>query len=257
MRYISVFLALVAVWLAGSLESVQRPVRGDLLVAAAASLSGLAPSLTQAFRRQTGVSVRFNFAGSNTLARQIVEGARADVFISADQSQMDVVDRAGRLVHGSRVNVVGNQLVVIVPAGRDGRAFRVQHLASPAVERVAMGDPGAVPAGVYGRRWLEAARLWDAVQSKVIPLPSSPAAVAAVREQRADAGVVYASDAHQRHDVRVAFVVPVADAPEITYPAAVVAGGLVSPGTEFIKFLRSGQAQRIFASAGFRPLGAR
>ena len=97
--------------------TAQRPVRKELLVAAAASLSGLGPQLAKALHDATGIDVRFTFAGSNTLARQIVEGARIDVFISADSAQMDVVERAGKLVPGSRVDVVSNQLVVITPAG--------------------------------------------------------------------------------------------------------------------------------------------
>src|SRR5687768_2050159 len=90
-----------------------RPLRRDLLVAAAASLSDVATKLAQPLHDATGIDVRFNFGGSNTLARQIVEGARADVFFSADTAQMDVVERADRLVERTRVNVLSNQLVVI------------------------------------------------------------------------------------------------------------------------------------------------
>ena len=177
---------------------VQRPVRRDLLVAAAASLSGVAPQLTHAFHEASGIDLRFNFGGSNTLARQIVEGARVDAFVSADAAQMDLVERSGRLVEGTRVSVVSNRLVVIVGSSPNPLTFTVDDLASPATRRVAMGDPAAVPAGVYGRRWLEAIRLWNMVEPKVVPLPSSPAVVAAVGAGRAELGVVYASDVHSR-----------------------------------------------------------
>lgn len=237
--------------------AAQRPVRRDLLVAAAASLSGLAPELTHAFHDATGIDLRFNFGGSNTLARQIVEGARIDAFVSADAAQMDVVERSGRLVEGTRVSVVSNRLVVIVGTLPVPQAFRVDDLASPRTQRVAMGDPAAVPAGVYGRRWLEVIRLWSMVEPKVVPLPSSPAVVAAVRAGRAEFGVVYASDAWNRRDVSVAYVVPLEDAPEISYPAAVITGGRIPLARQFIDFLRSAPAQRIFESAGFRAVGAR
>jgi molybdate transport system substrate-binding protein len=236
----------------------QRPVRKDLLVAAAASLSGLAPELTRALHDAAGIDVRFNFAASNTLARQIVEGARVDAFISADAAQMAVVERAGRVVAGTRTDVVGNQLVVIVGPGT-AVLPRPDDLGSPAIRRVALGDPSAVPAGVYAKQWLETVRLWSAVQPKVVPLPSSPSVVAAVSEGRADAGVVYLSDAanFQRSRVRIAHRVAVDDAPPIVYPAAAITGGRITVAQEFIAFLRSAKAQEIFAAAGFRPLGAR
>jgi molybdate transport system substrate-binding protein len=247
--------AVVVLWT--PIGAAQRPVRRDLLVAAAASLSGIAPQLTRAFHDTSGIDLRFNFGGSNTLARQIVEGARVDAFVSADTAQMDVVERSGRVVAGTRVNVVSNQLVVIVGASPNPSGFAVDDLASARTQRVAMGDPAAVPAGVYGRRWLEAIRLWSMVEPKVVPLPSSPAVVAAVRAGRAAVGVVFASDAYGRHDVRVAYVVPRDDAPEIVYPAAAIAGGRIPQARQFIEFLRSAAAQRIFESAGFRPVEAR
>jgi molybdate transport system substrate-binding protein len=237
----------------------QRPVRGDLLVAAAASLSGIAPQLTQAFHDVGGIDLRFNFAGSNTLARQIVEGARVDVFVSADAAQMDVVERAGRLVAGTRVDVVSNQLVVIANRPPSAPKLLVDDLASRQIVRIAMGDPAAVPAGVYARQWLESIRLWSAVQPKVVPLPSSPAVVAAVRAGRADAGIVYRSDISSGtgRDVRVEHHVSPDDAPLIVYPAAAIAGGRIAQAREFIAFLRAPRAQQIFAAAGFQPLTAR
>jgi molybdate transport system substrate-binding protein len=251
----------LALTMAGALawapQAAQRAVRQDLLVAAAASLSGIAPQLTHAFHDATGIDIRFNFAGSNTLARQIVEGARVDAFVSADAAQMDVVERSGRLVEGTRVSVVSNRLVVIAGTPPVARAFRVDDLASPRTQRVAMGDPAAVPAGVYGRRWLEVVRLWSVVEPKVVPLPSSPAVVAAVRAGRAEFGIVYASDAWNRRAVSVAYNVPPDDAPEILYPAAVIAGGRIPLARRFVDFLGSAPAQRIFESAGFRPIGAR
>jgi molybdate transport system substrate-binding protein len=234
-------------------QADQRTVRRDLLVAAAASLSGIAPQLTQAFHDASGIDLRFNFAGSNTLARQIVEGARVDVFISADDAQMDVVERAGRTVAGTRVPVIGNQLVLIVGPPRE---MRPEDLGTNSVRRVAMGDPVAVPAGVYGRRWLETIRLWSAVAPKIVPLPSSPAVVAAVAEGRADVGVVYASDAASRSGIDIAYRVALADAPAIVYPAAAIAGGRIPLAQQFIAFLRDARAQEIFAAAGFRSLVA-
>jgi molybdate transport system substrate-binding protein len=237
------------------LHAEQRMVRRDLLIAAAASLSQLAPPLAQAVHNRHGLDVRFTFAGSNTLARQIVEGARIDVFISADEAQMDVVERAGLLVPDTRVDVLSNQLVVIVPRGAASRVGSPDDLAANGVRRVAMGDPEAVPAGVYGRRWLETVRLWAAVQPKVVPLPSSPAVVAAVREGRAEAGIVYQTDvqsAGAASPVAIALTVNPADAPPIRYPAAAIARGRVSDARAFLAFLQSDEATRLIEAAGFR-----
>jgi molybdate transport system substrate-binding protein len=240
----------------GGAESGQAPGENGILVAAAASLSALAPELSVAFRNATGIHLRFNFAASNTLARQIVEGARVDVFVSADDAQMNAVEKAGRLVPGSRFNVVGNQLVVVVSASDASRSWP-EGLAATNIRRVAMGDPAAVPVGVYGRRWLEKIGLWDQVAPKVVPLPTSPAALAAVREGRAEAAIVYATDARSPAalSIRVAHVIPVKDAPAIFYPAAAIRGGREAEAQKFLAFLRDRTAQSIFEAAGFRPIG--
>lgn len=255
---------LAIVSLIGAMTSLasdeQRPVRRDMLVAAAASLSVVAPSLTQAFHDATGIDVRFNFAGSNTLARQIVEGARVDAFISADERQMDIVERAGRVVEGTRRAFISNRLVVVAAGpALSSRVTRPDDLARAAVRRVAMGDPAAVPAGVYGRRWLEAIGLWGAVQPKVVPLPSSPSVLAAVEAGRADAGIVYTSDVKPRSldAAHVAYIVPLDAAPRITYPAAAIIGGRIADARRFLAFLEGETAQRVFQAAGFYALGAR
>ena len=228
----------------------QKRVRRDLLVAAAASLSQLAPQLSHAVHESEGVEVRFNFAASNTLARQILEGARVDVFISADSAQMDAVGKAGRLADQTRFDLLGNQLMVVLASPYQGtpETFRPPHLAHPAVRRLALGDPAAVPVGVYARQWLERVGLWRDVAGKVIPLPSSRAVLGAVREGRADAGIVYVTDG------AAGYVVPGDEAPPIRYPAAAVAGARVEEARVFLNFLRSPEAARIFKQAGFTHL---
>jgi molybdate transport system substrate-binding protein len=222
----------------------------QLLVAAAASLGDVAPRLVEPFHGAHGVDLRFNFAASNTLARQINEGARIDVFISADEAQMDAVARAGRLVDGTRVDLLGNQLMIVMsPDGGPRATLRPPDLAMPDVRRVAIGDPAAVPVGVYTRRWLEAIGLWAAVSPKMIALPSSPAVLAAVREGRADAGVVYVTDAPEG-----AFKVPPNEAPRIVYPAAAIRGAHEPDARVLLAFLRGPIARDIFAAARFTHL---
>jgi molybdate transport system substrate-binding protein len=246
-------LAAGAAAAAGLAAGQRERVHPTLTVAAAASLSVVAADLTRQFHDATGIDVRSNFAGSNTLARQIVEGATPDVFISADAAQMDFVEQSGRLVAGSRVDVLSNQLVIVVSPGA-GTASWPDHLAAAAVRRVAMGDTEAVPAGVYGRQWLETIRLWGSVESKVVRLPSSPAVLVTVREGRAQAGIVYATDARAQTFVQVAHLVPEADAPRIVYPAAAILDGHEPEARRFLEFLRGAAARRIFEAAGFRVL---
>jgi molybdate transport system substrate-binding protein len=114
-----------------------------------------------------------------------------------------------------------------------------------------MGEPNAVPAGVYGRQWLERRGVWLKVQSKVVPLGSVRAVVAAVREGRADAGLVYVTDARSAPEVFVAFEVSDAEAPRIIYPAAVVKGPREEAARRFLLFLQSEEARATFQAAGF------
>jgi len=222
-----------------------------LVVSAATSLSTVMNELA---RHHTGPRVSFNFGGSNTLARQIVEGARVDVFISADAAQMDVVERAGKVRSDTRVNLLSNELVIVVPTSATVTVRGPADLADGRVRRIAMGEPSAVPAGVYGRQWLLALGLWSVVERKVIPFPTVRAALAAVSEGRVDAGLVYATDVRPSADVRVVHTARGPEAPKIVYPAAVIVGSREAEARAFLDFLRSSGAQKIFEAAGFQFL---
>jgi molybdate transport system substrate-binding protein len=240
------------------LVALNTPVAAQppgLVVSVAASLHDALEEIAGLYRRATGVAAALNPGGSNTLARQIVEGARAGVFISADEIQMDVAARADRLVPGTRVRLLANDLAVVVPAGTR-KTITAADLAGSSVRRVAMGDPAAVPAGVYGRRWLERQGVWAAVAPKVIPFPTGRGALAAVEAGRADAAIVYRTDAIGRTAVTPALVVPSSANPELSIfiSAAVVRGPSEAEGRRFLQFLQSGPAQDVFLRRGFsRP----
>jgi molybdate transport system substrate-binding protein len=227
-------------------------IAATILVSAASSLTDVLNELAKRYAAITSTRVQVNVASSSTLARQIVSGAPVDLFISADEAQMDVLERAGRLVPGTRAPLLGNRLVVIVSSGSPLRFSSARDLAGSAVKRVAMAHPGAVPAGVYARTWLEQIALWKSVESKVIPLPTVRAALAAVREGRADAGIVYETDVRGQSGVRVAFTPDPKEVGFIVYPAAVIAGGRQADATDFLAFLRSPEAAAVFFAAGFR-----
>ena len=248
----------VAVLAGALLAAPPTPPSSPLLVSAAISLTDAFRDIARAYLDETGSAVRFNFAGSNVLARQIVNGAPADVFISADTVQMDYAQRAGAIDPSTRRNVVANRLAVIVP--RDGPVpiQGPRDLASAAVRRIAIGDPAAVPAGQYARQYLERAGLWDALQPKLLPLANVRAALAAAQSGGVDAAIVYESDAAASDGVALAYLVPDAEAPRIVYPAAIVArSGNRADAERFLTYLQSARAREILERYRFRPLAER
>ena len=241
----------ITVLAAASTSTAAQP--STLVVSVAASVYDALDEIAGLYRAATGVTVALNAGGSNTLARQIVEGAKAGVFLSADERQMDAVEKAGRIVPGTRTRLLLNELAIVVP--RSSTDFTLARLLEGRVVRLAMGEPGAVPAGVYGRRWLEHAQAWERVSSKVVPFPTVRAVLSAVEAERVDAGIVYRTDA-MASSVRVVAHVSPKDHPylDISYPAAVIAGHSEAEGRRFLEFLKGPAARAVFDRRGFgRP----
>jgi molybdate transport system substrate-binding protein len=236
--------------------SLAQPGSGDTLtVSAAVSLTEALEEIAGAYRSTGGGPVVFNFSGSNALSRQIVGGAPVDVFISADDAQMDVVERAGLLL-GTRVPIVGNQLVVVV-SDRAPATTTVRGLAADDIRRIAIGDPAAVPAGVYTKGYLERLGLWAQLSPKMVPMTNVRAALTAVQNGSADAAIVYATDARIVPRLRVAAVISGPESPRIIYPAGVIkTTRRGASASRFVQFLRSPVALRIFEHHGFVAVGA-
>jgi molybdate transport system substrate-binding protein len=246
------FLALVA-----ALALPQAPPE-PITVAAAVSLTDVLEEVARAYAAAGGGAVRFNLAGSNVLARQIVNGAPADVFISADEAQMEVAEKAGAILAGSRVDLVGNQLAVAV-APEKVELVRQQFARAPAeIRRLAIGDPAAVPAGAYAKRYLEQKSLWSAYESRIVPTTNVRAALTAVETGGADAAIVYLTDLATARSAVLAFAVPAAEGPRIVYPAAVVAASRQQAEAQrFLAYLRQPDARAIFARYKFVLLPTR
>lgn len=227
----------------------------ELLVFAAASLRDACGELGSAFEAESGAPVVFSFAGSNLLARQIVAGAPCDVFLSAGESQVDEVERAGLLEPGTRFDLAGNTLVVVqpVPLPADVPPVRAaQDLCDERVGWIALAQPEVVPAGLYARAWLESVELWEQLAHRVVPAMDVRAALALVESGAAGAGVVYATDAAVAARARVVLRVPAAEGPSIVYPVAALArAGDPRLARDFVDFLRSPQARVILARHGF------
>ena len=246
---------LLALGLGVSLLPQSVPEPRTITVSAALSLTDALAAVAREYAGAGRGGVRFNFGASNILARQIVQGAPVDLFVSADEAQMEVVAREGLLKEGSRVDLLGNQLAVVVPNDRPRTLSSLAQLADPAFRRIAIGDPAAVPAGVYAKTYLQQEGLWEAIAARVVPSVSVRAALAAVESGAADAAIVYRTDARTALRATVAWVVPAGRGPRIVYPAAVIQG---SPNGDeaqrFLDFLRGETAARIFTRFGFSAI---
>jgi molybdate transport system substrate-binding protein len=240
---------LVFAWL---LQGSASPVT----VSAAVSLTEALEEVAAAYRAAGGAPVTFNFAGSNVLARQIVYGAPVDVFVSADEAQMDVVARAGLIAQGSRADIAGNMLVLVADARTSIRTLA--DLGDDDVRRIAIGDPAAVPAGVYARRYLESIGLWPRLEPKLVPMTNVRAALNSVQNGSVAAAFVYATDAKVAPGLKVVTTIAGARAPAIVYPACIVrTTGQPAAAAAFLTFLRSPAAAAILARHGFVPPSAR
>ena len=221
------------------------------MVFAAASLTESLQEIAAAYEKQSGDKIVFNFAASGTLARQIEEGAPADIFFSADEAKADALEKKGLLVKETRKSLLGNSLVIVTPP--DSAAIQSPaDLTNAAVKRVALGDPRIVPAGTYAKAYLEKSGLWAGVEPKVVPCENVRAVLAAVESGNVDAGVVYKTDAAISKKVKVAFEVPAADGPKISYPAALVANAPhPDAAKKFLGCLTGSEADAVFARHGF------
>ena len=224
----------------------------EVVVFAAASTTDALQEIAKDYRQDSGNLVTFSFAGSSTLAKQIVAGAPADVFLSADLAQMDSLEKAGLVRKEDRKNLLSNQLVVIVPARAEMTIAHPKDLAN--VPHLATADPESVPVGVYARQWLEGLGLWSALKQQIVPTLDVRAALAAVESERAEAGIVYRTDAASSQKVKIAYAVTLEEGPKILYSVARVASSKNNAAPEFIAFLTGPKATAVFARAGFVTL---
>ncbi|MGE5305555.1 MAG: molybdate ABC transporter substrate-binding protein [Alphaproteobacteria bacterium] len=224
----------------------------DLLVSAAASLTDVLKEIGAAYRLKSKHTVEFNFGSSSGLARQIEEGAPADIFFSADLAQMDGLDKRGLLEPGSRKNLLSNQLVIIVPANSKLAISSPRDLLKADVKRIALAEPSSVPAGVYSKKYLTEEGLWDQVKAKVVPVQNVRATLASVESGNIEAGFVYKTDAAVSKQVKIVYEVPVAKGPKITYPVAIVKESKQKVAArDFLNFVQTSAARNTFKKYGF------
>jgi len=229
----------------------------EVTVFAAASLKNALDAITAAWQAETGGRATVSYAASSALAKQIEEGAPADVFISADRDWMaylaerDLIDRA------TEVELLGNRIVLIAPADSTaaveiGEGFELAGLLGDG--HLAMANVDAVPAGRYGKAALEELGVWGTVADRVAQAENVRAALALVSTGEAPVGVVYATDAAADAKVRVIGTFPEDAYPPIVYPAAVTAEAESAEAGTFLDFLTSGTAAALFEAEGFTVL---
>lgn len=222
-----------------------------LTISAAASLKdALAGTETAYERSHANVTFSNNFGSSGTLAIQIDQGAPVDIFLSAAAKPMDELNAKGLIDAATRRNLLKNSLVLIVPL--DSQLHDFQGLASSGIRVIALGDPGSVPAGQYGKETLIALHLFDVLKSKIVFGKDVRQVLTYVETGNADAGLVYATDARMSGKVRVVAAAPESTHDPIVYPAAVVKGSRnIEAARMFLDFLGSAAAREIFRKYGF------
>jgi molybdate transport system substrate-binding protein len=223
----------------------------DLVVSAASSLTNAFRAVAERYEQSHPDSkVVLNFGASDVLMQQILQGAPADVFASADRLAMDKAASERMIVPASRRDFASNALVLVVPADSRLDIGKAGDLTRPAVRRVAYGNPASVPVGRYTRDALAAAGLWDAVSVKGVPAQNVRQALAYVARGEVDAGFVFATDAATVPEaVRVAARIPTAT--PITYPIALTTRARNPAASSFVAFVLSPEGQAILARHGF------
>ncbi len=227
-----------------------------IVVFGAASLTNVLQELGDAFTGQTAIPVKFSFAASSGLAKQIESGAPADVFFSADVDWMDYLQARNLIRSASRHDVVGNRLVLIAPAD-SAMVLKIEPrfalAAALGTGRLVTGDPDSVPVGRYARQALTQLQVWDGVEARLVRADSVRSALAFVDRGEAALGIVYETDALIDKKVRIVDTFPDASHSPIVYPVALTASAKAS-AAKFEDFLRSPAAAMAFEKYGFQPL---
>jgi molybdate transport system substrate-binding protein len=233
-----------------------EPQDRQLLVFAAASLTNVLDEIGPAYAQQSKQPVKFSYAASSALARQLAAGARADVFFSADLEWMDYVQARNLIDRSTRRNVLGNRLVLVAPADS-----KIELKVAPGFKlagalgegRLATGDPESVPVGKYARSALISLGVWNDVADRLVRADNVRSALAFIARGETPLGIVYETDAKVERRVRVVDFFPADTHPPIVYAVAVTAQA--RPGArQFVEFLQSAAAQAAFEKYGFTQL---
>jgi molybdate transport system substrate-binding protein len=252
MRFATLMSCIAALLLSASLAQAEEPKA--VTVYAAASLTNALQDIGKAFESAGGAPVKFSFAASSLLAKQIEAGAEADIFVSADGEWMDYLEQRKLLAAGSRHDLLSNRLVLISPASstrslKIERGFRLAEALGDS--RLALADPASVPAGKYAKAALAALGVWDQVSGKLAPAENVRVALAYVARGEAAYGIVYETDAKAEPKVRVVDVFPADTHPRIVYPIALMARSTSADAKAFLAHVTGERGAGVFTRYGF------
>jgi len=249
------FVLLLCLTLALALGPASVLAEETLTVFGAASTTNALEEAGQAFTAQSGIKVVNSFASSSTLAKQIEQGAPAGVYVSANVKWMDYLAKKGLIVDETRVNLLRNRVVLIVPADSPLTSIEIgpgfDLAAKLGQGRLAMGDPEHVPAGMYGKEALVNLGVWPQVADKIAAAANVRVALALVERGEAPLGLVYSTDAKISQKVKVVGLFPADSHRPIVYPAAVIKAQDSQAARLYLKFLASAPAAQIFTKHGF------
>ncbi|THD51578.1 molybdate ABC transporter substrate-binding protein [Enterobacteriaceae bacterium ML5] len=237
--------------------NVQAQAAEKITVFAAASLTNALQDIATQYQKEKGVQVVSSFASSSTLARQIEQGAPADLFISADQQWMDYAIGKQQIVDNTRYTLLGNELVLITAKtskiDKVDISEKTEWLKLIGDSRLAVGDPDHVPAGIYAKEALQKLGAWTTLEPKLARASDVRAAMALVEREEAPLGIVYGSDAIASKKVKVVGIFPAASHKPVEYPMAIVKGHENPTVSAFYDYLKTPAAAEIFTHYGFTP----
>lgn len=224
-----------------------------VIVFAAASTTNAMTDIAKLYEQEKGNPITLSFASSSTLAKQIENGAPADIFISANPKWMNYLEEKKKIVDAGRFDLLSNRIVLIAPLDSeiteqtiDSKLDLLKLLSNG---RLAMGDPDHVPAGMYGQKAMENIGLWDKIKGNIARAKDVRAALVWVERGEAPLGQVYATDAAISSKVKIVGTFPENSHPEIVYPAALIRKS--DPAQTFLDYLRTPAAASIFKKYGF------
>jgi len=235
-------------------QETSKPV--ELNVSAAMSLKDALQKAAVGFEEEENTKLIFNFGPAGELQAQIEQGAPADVFISAGKKQVDALEEKGLTIAGSRVNALGNDLVVVVPRDSKLTLKRVEDLAAAEIiGKISLPNPDIAPAGQYAKETLEKANIWTSFQSKLVLAKDVRQVIGYVETGNVDAGFVYGSDVKSSKSAKIALVVPDDYHKPIVYPAVILKdAGQPDLAAKFIAHIKSEDALKVFEEYGFKPI---
>jgi molybdate transport system substrate-binding protein len=251
-RLAGIFAAFVLLW--GSAWSPAAAEDKTLTVFAAASMKNALDDIDAAFTAKTGVKVSASYAASSTLAKQIEQGAPADIFVSADTDWMDYAVGKKSINESTRANLLGNSIVLIAPKDSKidnvviGQGFDLAKIAGDG--KIATGDVKSVPVGKYAKAALEKLGAWQAAEPKFAMAESVRAALLLVARGEAALGIVYSTDAKVEPGVKIVGTFPADSHPPIIYPVAATASAKPE-AKEYLDYLHSSAAKAVLEKYGF------